>query len=678
MVVIILIFCIFICLILFLQRRDDIRVILLKGFLITFFLIGFGTELLSVINRISYRPILYYWVFLTFLSALILIAFWYRKPTGDQDQRKSRKEISAGSWWVIGFCFLTILIISGITLFIALKSPPNNFDSMTYHMARVSHWIQNQNIQYYPTAIPRQNYSMPLAEYGILHLQLLSQGDLYANLIQWISFLISIITSTLIAKDLKISRKGQWITGALAAALPMAILQSSSTQNDLVVSAFCLSFVYFLSRLTKNRKWENIIFAALSMGFALATKGTAYIFIAGSGLGIGGAALIVKKWNQIKDLVFRYSIIILIGLILNTGIYLRNWNLYKHPLITSNERTLVESVSPKILYANLVRNGAIHLSSPIEPANQFVEKSVSGLLGSEMDNPESTFQGSQFELSFSINEDDAGNGLHLILITLAILILPWLKSDNKKELIIYEAALIFSILLFSLVFKWQPWGGRLQTPIFLLGCVGVGYLLERAFQREIILSSILIIFLISSTPFLLLNSIRPLLPLWEDSSVFYDTEIERKIYTNLGEKLDRYPSLSGKVKSILSILYEGRSVVLTERREINFLGNFKDYYWYIEACHMVRNTPGREIGLIMDSNDWEYPLWLMLDKHAEPGNRVLYHINMDDISNSIPQPYQEKPGLIMVTKDKHENLEILKLYEQIYSSSSIQVYQKVK
>ncbi len=184
----------------------------------------------------------------------------------------------------------------------------------------------------------------------------------------------------------------------------------------------------------------------------------------------------------------------MIGLLLNTGIYLRNWNLYQHPLITSNERTLVEAVSPKILFANLVRNGAIHLSSPVESANQLVEKSVSALLGSEMDNPESTFQGSQFDLSFSINEDDAGNGLHLILIALAILILPWLKTDNKKELILFEVALLFSILLFSLVFKWQPWGGRLQTPIFLLGCSLSGYFVDKVFKKDIFPVLILIAF----------------------------------------------------------------------------------------------------------------------------------------------------------------------------------------
>ena len=91
MAVILLIFYIFLCLILFLRHRDDIRVILLKGFLVTFFLIGFGTELLSIINRISHRAILYYWVFLTFLAALILIASWYRKPKGDRIKQKREK-----------------------------------------------------------------------------------------------------------------------------------------------------------------------------------------------------------------------------------------------------------------------------------------------------------------------------------------------------------------------------------------------------------------------------------------------------------------------------------------------------------------------------------------------------------------------------------------------------------
>ena len=674
-----LLFLILITAVFLFRKPGSFRESILKAFLVTFFLIGFSTEVLSLIHKVNYRWVLAAWLFWTSLAVLLLILNWKKLKSGISQllpaQKRKHTDPSRG---LIFLSLGIILLISLITLFIALKSPPNNFDSMTYHMARVSHWIQNQNIRYYPTAIPRQNYSMPLAEYAILHLQILSQGDLYANLVQWFSFIISILTTTLIAKDLNLSPRGQWITAVLAAALPMAILQSTSTQNDLVVSAFCLAFAYFLSKSVKTNRWEDVLFAALSMGFALATKGTAYIFIAAIGLVIGGGALIGKKWGQIKSLILRFGIIVIIGMFLNTGIYFRNLDLYKNPLITSNERTMVEEISPGVLFANLIRNGAVHLSSPIDSANQRIEKGIAQILGSELNNPASTFQESRFDLSYSINEDDAGNGFHLVLISIAILILPWLKVENKKDLLLYEAAVVLSILLFSLVFKWQPWGGRLQTPIFLLGCAGIGYLLDRFFKRELILSVILIIILILSTPYLLLNANRPLLPLWEDNSVFYDTELERKIYTDLEEKLDRYPGLAEKVKSLLSILYEGRSVILTERRELFFLGNFEDYYWYAEACHLVRNTPSREIGLIMDSNDWEYPLWVMLHQHASRVDRVLYHIKMDDISRNITQEHKSRPGLILVTRDNYQYLQILSSYEQIYASSSIQVFQKVK
>src|SRR6185369_10694518 len=57
---------------------------------------------------------------------------------------------------------LTILLIGVIgfilcaTLATALLYPPNTWDSMTYHMPRVMHWITNANIGFYPTANSRQ------------------------------------------------------------------------------------------------------------------------------------------------------------------------------------------------------------------------------------------------------------------------------------------------------------------------------------------------------------------------------------------------------------------------------------------------------------------------------------------------------------------------------------------
>ena len=669
MILLVPIFFIILLFALYISKPKNTREIILKTFLITFFLIGLSTEVLSLFKSITYQGILYSWTLFIAAALILLVIANIRNPK--LVFRSSTHDTSV-LFRIISLSIL--LIISSITLFIALKSPPNNFDSMTYHMARIPHWIQNQSIAYFPTSIPRQNYSLPLAEFGILQLQILSKGDQYANLIQWISFILSIIATSLIAKDLKISARGQWMTALLSATIPMVILQSSSTQNDLVVGIFCLCFAYFLSKTIKSTTWENVIFTGLSLGLALATKGTAYIFCAAIGLGIGGLALFNHKWSEGKKLLTRFLFIITLALILNGGIYIRNWNLYNNPIITSNERTIVDEVSPGILISNLIRNGSIHLASPFSSVNNLVNNSVTSLLGSQIDNPASTFQKSHFDISFSINEDEAGNAIHFILTTVSILLIPFLKTEHKQEQRQYILVILLCILFFSLAFKWQPWGGRLQTPIFLMGCVVIGFVFDHLFRKDNLPIIIFLLLLIISTPYLLLNFSRPLLPLWEDDSVFYDTELERRIYSRIDQNLENYPALSQKLSSAFSILYEGRSVVLTNRDELIFLGNFEPYYWYNAACHYVRNDPSQDIGLIMDNNQWEYPLWVLIGQHASSGPRNLYHINVDNISGTISNNNSPEPGLILVTKSEYKDIIDLSIYSQVYSSTSIQIF----
>ena len=42
---------------------------------------------------------------------------------------------------------------------------PNNWDSMTYHLTRVEHWMQRQTVIHYATNNVRQVSQPPLAEY---------------------------------------------------------------------------------------------------------------------------------------------------------------------------------------------------------------------------------------------------------------------------------------------------------------------------------------------------------------------------------------------------------------------------------------------------------------------------------------------------------------------------------
>ena len=112
-------------------------------------------------------------------------------------------------------------------------------------LPRVRHWIQNQSFAHYPTHSLHQ-ISLPfVAGYPVAHLQLLSGGDRFASLPQWAAFLGCIIVAASLARRLFGGRAA--VPAAVACAtVPMAVLQASNAQSDLVTSFWLLCFVRLL------------------------------------------------------------------------------------------------------------------------------------------------------------------------------------------------------------------------------------------------------------------------------------------------------------------------------------------------------------------------------------------------------------------------------------------------
>ena len=674
MTVLILLFFVFSLIGFYYVRKNAFRDSIIKSFLITFLIFFTTTEILSLFHFITRSSIITVWV----ISLVVVLGYisinWqilqaqlkYHLQVSKTQHKNRNSRISI-------LCGAAVGLILLISLIIALKSPPNNYDSMTYHMARVSHWIQNQSIRYYPTAIPRQNYSMPLAEFGILHLQLLSNSDQYANLIQWSSLLISIFLVTLLAKETGVSKEGQWLSALITVTIPIAVLQSSSTQNDLVVGAFCLGFAYFMLKSVNDFSYENIFFASLSMGFALATKGTAYVYCAAIGVSIGGINLFGKKWVDFKRITISYIMIITLALLMNSGIYIRNWQLNNHPILPSNEKTINEEFSARIFLSNVVRNGAAHLATPVHGFNQILTNSITNLLGSNIDNPASTSKWSTFKVSYRISEDDSGNFFHFLLLTFSILVTPWKKKDQPQKYKSLLTAVVISTILFCLLFKWQPWGSRLQIPIFLLGTTLIAYLFDRFQKNRLLITSVVILLSLSSLPYLFLNPIRPLLPFWEDDSVFYNTEFKEKLYIWTTEFVHQYPSLEDKLSSFASLFYEGRSVLFTDRRELYFLGNIDYHYDYRQATAVVRDLNPKEVGLLLGTNHWEYPIWVLLDQHASANGINIYHIKVNNNSGKFSNSDNQTPETILATYEAYQEFVEIHGYDVVYSSDSIHV-----
>ena len=173
--------------------------------------------------------------------------------------------IPRGARWVIG----AILTLTGA---IALLSPPNTWDSMTYHMPRVAHWSQAGSVAHYPTHVLRQLWLGPGAEFAITHLYLLAGGDRLANLVQWLAFVASVLGSAIVAAELGGGPRARALAALACATLPMAIAQASSTQNDLVASFWMLSLGYGVLRFRASPSVATAALVGASAGLAGLTK----------------------------------------------------------------------------------------------------------------------------------------------------------------------------------------------------------------------------------------------------------------------------------------------------------------------------------------------------------------------------------------------------------------------
>jgi hypothetical protein len=171
---------------------------------------------------------------------------------------------------------LPFLALAPLVLFSALAYPPNNWDSMTYHLARVGYWLQNRSVGGYATAIDRQVVLPPGAEYLLLLLQGVAGSDRLAALVQFGSWVVVAAAAPPLARTFGVARRLAPWTALVSAGGAMAVLQASSTQNDLVAAVLTVglvgSCVPFLHRTRRGWGTGDVALVALGVVGGLVAK----------------------------------------------------------------------------------------------------------------------------------------------------------------------------------------------------------------------------------------------------------------------------------------------------------------------------------------------------------------------------------------------------------------------
>jgi hypothetical protein len=123
-------------------------------------------------------------------------------------------------------------------LVLGLTVPPNNGDSLTYHLTRVAAWAQHGGVYWVPNApTARINEFQPLAEQELLFLFVATgKGALYA-LPQFFAELAIVAAIYLGARRLDFGLRQAACAALLFASLPLVALEASTSQNDLVAAS---------------------------------------------------------------------------------------------------------------------------------------------------------------------------------------------------------------------------------------------------------------------------------------------------------------------------------------------------------------------------------------------------------------------------------------------------------
>lgn len=252
------------------------------------------------------------------------------------------------------------MIILGILCFFCIFVPPNNIDSFIYHLPRILHWLQNRSVDHYPTAILRQLFQGPWSSIALLHIYALTGGDRFLNLLQWGSLIGCLIGVSLIAQELGANRWGQLGAMIFALTLPMAILQATTTQNDLICSFWLICFAYYTIHAIQSKTLSPQI--SLHLGFSLGllflTKGTGYI--------LAIPLIIWLMISHFKSILKLSSLgFMSVPFLVNLSHYQRNFSIFQNILYTDlNYSTQAYSWAASLF--NLSRSIAFHI--PFSPS----------------------------------------------------------------------------------------------------------------------------------------------------------------------------------------------------------------------------------------------------------------------------------------------------------------------
>ncbi len=453
------------------------------------------TELLSLFHALAQWPLAVSWLLVTVAAA----ASWWRLRArrGPGPPRLRRLPVPSRAWLLPGLMASVAALQAGWLAVTAYTYAPNNYDALTYHLPRALHWLQERSTGPFATNTDRQVQFPPLAEYVVAQLHLAAPDDSLANFVQWFGMILAALAVTEIARRLGARPLAQAGAALLAMALPIGIGEAATTQNDFVLAGWLAVFAAFgLGYAAKPGSGAWALLAGLSLGLALLTKSTAYIYAAPILVLVVG--LVLAQRTGLRRLAVPMALGAGAALATNLGQYWRDFLTYRSPLGPTGGYHN-DLYTPAVVAANAIRNLALQvpMGGPLTPLGKLIDGVLAQLYfltGFSPTDPRITFPGSSnvFLQSFWYGPDFAGNLVQTALVLGSLAWLAWSAADGVAKL--YAGSLVAAYILLCGYLKFQIWGNRILLPLLVLWSPAIVAILLRKRWQATLLPLAVIVF----------------------------------------------------------------------------------------------------------------------------------------------------------------------------------------
>jgi len=456
-------------------------------------------------------------------------------------------------------------IINAIVVF---KVPPNNYDSMTCHMARIGYWLQNGNFLPWPTWFTLQVDYPINAQVEILWSILFWRTDAFSGFTQWFACVFSIITIYGLARILKRSRSQSLFASLIFALFPQILLQSTTTMTHLLGATLAVISFYFLFLAFIEKRKVFFVFSGLAIGLAIGVHLIVVIMLPGYAL----TALYLSIKNK-KDHLSPLKWIIISSaisfLLFSSYIYFQNYILWRQPFgrfAAVNPWALQNSVKPtddenywlpknvskytfynlsKYIFASYDLTGLPeNIAKPFYKFRDWVFIPFFDFTG----NPKHLGEFNIDARVPGVSENWAWFGLVGLFLFYPLMIIETVNAIKKKDVI--TASLIINIAIYALLWStflsrkdgWTMYAGRYFVPGAILFAPLVAYVYRKGFVYKSLCTFFILLSFFIGYQTMRLNYAKPLTNF---GNIFRWTRTEKIFSTSweqypIGKAVDEY------------------------------------------------------------------------------------------------------------------------------------------